>query len=319
MTKFEWRDGVLHAEDVPVPAIADAAGTPTYVYSASRHPRGVPAAGSGLRAARRAASTTPSRRARTSTSAAAALARRRHGRGLGRRDGARLAGRHADGGHRLRRRRQERRRDPRRARRPFSPLREDAARFGVSGSRRRAVRWACSTSNRRASSRRSRGWRRELGVAAAALRAGQPQRRSAHPRVHDHRQGREQVRHRRRPHRGSVRTLGAANPSIELAGLHIHIGSPVPKVEPYVESIGVVLRLIDELEARGHADPRPRSRRRLAGAVPRRRGAADRGLRRARWCRCSSRARRRGLAGVHRAGALAARQLRRSWWRASST
>ena len=34
MTMFEWRDGVLHAEGVPLPAIAEAAGTPTYVYSA---------------------------------------------------------------------------------------------------------------------------------------------------------------------------------------------------------------------------------------------------------------------------------------------
>jgi diaminopimelate decarboxylase len=32
---FEMRDGVLHAEGVPLPVIADAAGTPAYVYSAS--------------------------------------------------------------------------------------------------------------------------------------------------------------------------------------------------------------------------------------------------------------------------------------------
>ncbi|MET3724077.1 diaminopimelate decarboxylase [Sphingomonas trueperi] len=32
---FQMRDGVLHAEDVPLPVIADAAGTPAYVYSAS--------------------------------------------------------------------------------------------------------------------------------------------------------------------------------------------------------------------------------------------------------------------------------------------
>jgi diaminopimelate decarboxylase len=30
---FEYRDGVLHAEDVPVPAIAEAVGTPFYCYS----------------------------------------------------------------------------------------------------------------------------------------------------------------------------------------------------------------------------------------------------------------------------------------------
>jgi diaminopimelate decarboxylase len=32
---FQMRDGVLHAEGVPLPVIADAAGTPAYVYSAT--------------------------------------------------------------------------------------------------------------------------------------------------------------------------------------------------------------------------------------------------------------------------------------------
>ncbi len=35
MNPFTWRKGVLHAEGVPLTAIADAAGTPTYVYSAA--------------------------------------------------------------------------------------------------------------------------------------------------------------------------------------------------------------------------------------------------------------------------------------------
>lgn len=33
MDHFSIRDGVMHAEDVPLPAIADAVGTPVYVYS----------------------------------------------------------------------------------------------------------------------------------------------------------------------------------------------------------------------------------------------------------------------------------------------
>ncbi|MER2534326.1 MAG: diaminopimelate decarboxylase [Rhizobiaceae bacterium] len=33
MNHFQYRDGVLHAEDVPLPAIAAAVGTPFYVYS----------------------------------------------------------------------------------------------------------------------------------------------------------------------------------------------------------------------------------------------------------------------------------------------
>ena len=42
MDHFEYRDGVLHAEDVPLPAIAAAVGTPVYVYSRAtltRHAR----------------------------------------------------------------------------------------------------------------------------------------------------------------------------------------------------------------------------------------------------------------------------------------
>lgn len=42
MDHFQYRDGVLHAEDVPLPAIAEAVGTPVYVYSEAtlrRHAR----------------------------------------------------------------------------------------------------------------------------------------------------------------------------------------------------------------------------------------------------------------------------------------
>src|SRR5205085_7087861 len=42
MDHFQLRDGVLHCEDVPLPAIAAAVGTPVYVYSTAtmqRHAR----------------------------------------------------------------------------------------------------------------------------------------------------------------------------------------------------------------------------------------------------------------------------------------
>jgi diaminopimelate decarboxylase len=42
MDHFHYRDGVLHVEDVPLPAIAEAVGTPVYVYSRAtliRHAR----------------------------------------------------------------------------------------------------------------------------------------------------------------------------------------------------------------------------------------------------------------------------------------
>ena len=42
MDHFSYRDGILHAEDVPLPAIAEAVGTPVYIYSRAtfeRHAR----------------------------------------------------------------------------------------------------------------------------------------------------------------------------------------------------------------------------------------------------------------------------------------
>lgn len=55
MNAFDYRDGVLHAEDVALPAIADAVGTPVHVYSASalRHAaRAFSSAMGGLSSAR---------------------------------------------------------------------------------------------------------------------------------------------------------------------------------------------------------------------------------------------------------------------------
>ncbi len=51
MDHFQLRDGILHAEDVPLPAIADEVGTPVYVYSRAtlvRHARVFRDALSGL-------------------------------------------------------------------------------------------------------------------------------------------------------------------------------------------------------------------------------------------------------------------------------
>src|SRR5262249_5739890 len=43
-----------------------------------------------------------------------------------------------------------------------------------------------------------------------------------------------------------------ASPGVHLCGLHLHIGSPVNSVEPYVDAIRKGLALIDELRAAGH-------------------------------------------------------------------
>ena len=44
----------------------------------------------------------------------------------------------------------------------------------------------------------------------------------------------------------------AGHPMVDLVGLHVHIGSPVRRVTPYVEAVQVLLQLIGELEAAGH-------------------------------------------------------------------
>jgi diaminopimelate decarboxylase len=41
--------------------------------------------------------------------------------------------------------------------------------------------------------------------------------------------------------------------SVDLVGLHVHIGSPVYETEPYEAAVRVLLRLIDELESAGHS------------------------------------------------------------------
>jgi diaminopimelate decarboxylase len=45
----------------------------------------------------------------------------------------------------------------------------------------------------------------------------------------------------------------AGNPNCELCGLHAHIGSPVREVAPYVRATQRLLELIDLLKTRGHA------------------------------------------------------------------
>ena len=44
----------------------------------------------------------------------------------------------------------------------------------------------------------------------------------------------------------------ADHPTVELAGLHVHIGSPVWEVQPYIDTLRVVTGLFDRLEAAGH-------------------------------------------------------------------
>jgi diaminopimelate decarboxylase len=43
----------------------------------------------------------------------------------------------------------------------------------------------------------------------------------------------------------------AHEPALEFRGLHVHLGSPVPQVEPYLEALAVLLTLCERLERRG--------------------------------------------------------------------
>jgi diaminopimelate decarboxylase len=40
--------------------------------------------------------------------------------------------------------------------------------------------------------------------------------------------------------------------NLRVAGVHIHIGSPVNEIQPYVEAVGKITALIDDLSERGH-------------------------------------------------------------------
>ncbi|MBY0262198.1 MAG: diaminopimelate decarboxylase [Phycisphaerales bacterium] len=42
------------------------------------------------------------------------------------------------------------------------------------------------------------------------------------------------------------------NPFLKLSGIHIHLGSPVSSVQPYVQAVEKIVALVDELEAAGH-------------------------------------------------------------------
>lgn len=248
---IRWRAGVLTVDDVPVPAITEAAGTPTYVYSAT-----------AIRAAYQRL-----------TTAFAPLGARFHyaikaspnlhlcrllrslGAGMdvvsgGEMERAWLAGtpmsaivfagvgksdaeiRAALDGR-------------------FSPMRDAAARFGAPDPVGRGpvgVLNVESESELQSIARLAR----ELGVVARLCVRVNP---NVDPHTHEYTTtGKEENKFGIDADRiVALFDAHAGNEWIELAGLHLHIGSPVPKVEPYVEAIEVAFTLIDELEARGHA------------------------------------------------------------------
>lgn len=250
MPGFQWVRGVLHADGVPLPAIAEEVGTPTYVYSAQ-----------AIRAAyRRLAAAFAPLGARFHYAVKASpnlhLCRllRELGAGMdvvsgGELERAWLAGtpmadivfagvgksdaeiRAALDGR-------------------FSPVAADAARFGAPQSAGRGPVGLFnveSESELRSIARLGA----ELGVRARACVRVNP---NVDPHTHEYTTtGKEENKFGVDADRIVALFDGArGDPGVELFGLHVHIGSPVPQVEPYAEAIAVLLTLIDDLERRGH-------------------------------------------------------------------
>ena len=69
MDHFDYRDRILHCEDVPVPELAEKYGTPLYVYSQATLLHHLRADPDGVRRGRTRSSATASRPTATSPSA----------------------------------------------------------------------------------------------------------------------------------------------------------------------------------------------------------------------------------------------------------
>jgi diaminopimelate decarboxylase len=250
---FEWRNGILHADDVPLPAIAEAVGTPTYVYSASS----IRAHFERLRSAFAPLGARLHYAVKANPNLALLGLVRELGAGIdvvsgGELERAWLAGtpmadivfagvgksdeeiRAALDG-------------------AFSPLGEEAGGLGApdpSGRGPVGLFNVESASELEAIARLGR----ELGIRARACLRVNP---DVDPHTHEYTTtGKEENKFGIDADQivplWEAYAAGAGHPGVALVGLHLHIGSPVPSIEPYAEAIAVALTLIDELERRGH-------------------------------------------------------------------
>jgi len=250
MSPFAWRDGRLHADDTPVEAIAAAAGTPTYIYSATairaayrRLERAFAPLGAELHYAVKASPNLHLCRLLRSLGAGmdvvsggelerAWLAGTPMSEivfaGVGKsEDEVRAA---LDGRH--------------------SPIAAAAARFGAGDP---AGRGAVGLFNVESESELGRLSKiaTELGVVARYCLRVNP---NVDPHTHEYTTtGKEENKFGIDADRiVALVERWAGRPGLEFRGLHLHIGSPVPQVEPYAESVAVAFELIDELARRGH-------------------------------------------------------------------
>ena len=156
MDHFHYNDGILHAEDVALPAIAEAVGTPVYVYSAATFRRHARVFRDGAERRSPHASRLCDQ-GQSQPRGAPGPGRRRlwRRRRLGRRDGACAGGGHPRGRHRLLRRRQDPRRTRPRAGRGDRPVQPGAGGGGRGPGRARRRSRACARPRRCASTRMS--------------------------------------------------------------------------------------------------------------------------------------------------------------------
>ncbi len=248
---FTYRDGVLHAGEVPMSEIAEAVGTPTYVYSADairsnyrRIERAFAPLGAHLHYAVKASSNLHLLRLL-----------REQGAGMdvvsgGELERAWLAGTPMQdivfAGVGKTEAEQRAALDGR-----WSPLRDDAERLGgenIEGRGPVGLFNVESSSELEVLARVAA----ELGVVARACIRVNP---DVDARTHEYTTtGKEEnkfgVATARVPELfAAFRDIG----SIDLVGLHVHIGSPVREIEPYESAVRVPLQLIDTLEAAGDA------------------------------------------------------------------
>jgi diaminopimelate decarboxylase len=250
MSGFAWRKGVLCADEVPLPAIAEAVGTPSYIYSAAAIRGAYQRLDSLFRPL--------GARLRYAVKASPNLHLCRLLRELG-------AGMDVVSGGELERawlsgapmseivfagvgKTDEEIRAALDGR--SSPLRESAAAFGAADP---ADRGPVGLFNVESESelRAIAALAAELGVTARACLRVNP---DVDPHTHEYTTtGKEENKFGIDADRiAELFDTWAGAPGLHLVGLHVHIGSPVPKVGPYARAVEVLLALTDDIERRGH-------------------------------------------------------------------
>ena len=110
---------------------------------------------------------------------------------------------------------------------------------------------SCSTSSRAKSFRPSTRPRERDACEGGDRAPGQPEHRSQDPRLHFHGAQGEQVRHSDRARRWSTTRRPGPCRTCEIVGVHHHIGSQITEVGPFVEALEKVAGFVTELRAAG--------------------------------------------------------------------